>query len=87
MNKIIESLSFKFNKLDSVSIEKGWKEIEEEGSDASPEKVETLLKSTPGFSMIDMINFGEYCRNGFNQYEWEEKEIEEHFINWLEKIS
>jgi hypothetical protein len=75
MNPIIESLSLKFSSLDPEKIEKEWKEIEKAGEEADPEKVEEVLKMTPGFNAIDMINFGEYCRNGFTQYEWEEKEI------------
>jgi hypothetical protein len=86
MSNIIEALSYKFSKLDSDSIEKEWKSIEKEGSEVDPLRVEALLKSTPGFSMVDMINFGEYCRNGFTQYEWEDKSIEDHFVDWLNKI-
>lgn len=86
MSEIIESLSYRFSKLDSDSIEKEWKLVEQEGNGVDPNRVETLLKNTPGFSMLDMINFGEYCRSGFTQYEWEDKQIDEHFINWLNKI-
>jgi hypothetical protein len=86
MSEIIEALSYRFSQLDSDSIEKEWKSIEQEGEGVDPNRVEVLLKSTPGFSMIDMINFGEYCRNGFTQYEWEDKEIADHFVNWLKKI-
>jgi hypothetical protein len=86
MNPIIESLSEKFNAIDPDKIEKEWKEIEKLGEEADPQKVEDVLKMTPGFTAVDMINFGEYCRNGFTQYEWEEKEIYDHLNDWLNKI-
>lgn len=86
MSKIIESLSYKFNNLDSDKIEKEWKDIEKEGEGADPKKVEEVLKMTPGFTVIDMVNFGEYCRSGFTQYEWEEKEILEHLTDWIDKV-
>ena len=58
MNQIIESLSEKFNTLYPDKIEKEWKEIEKSGEGADPQKVEEVLKMTPGFTAIDMINFG-----------------------------
>jgi hypothetical protein len=86
MNQIIESLSEKFNSIDPNKIEKDWKEIEKSGEGADPKRVEDVLKMTPGFTAIDMINFGEYCRSGFDQYQWEEKEIIDHLTDWLNKI-
>ena len=87
MNEIIQSLSEKFNSLDPDKIESEWKEIEKSGDGADPKRVEEVLKMTPGFNAIDMINFGEYCRNGFTQYEWDEKDILEHLSDWIKKIS
>jgi hypothetical protein len=87
MNEIIQSLSEKFNSLDPDKIESEWKEIEKSGEGADPKRVEEVLKMTPGFNAIDMINFGEYCRNGFTQYEWDEKDILEHLSDWIKKIS
>ncbi|NBU97686.1 MAG: hypothetical protein EBS19_05615 [Spirochaetia bacterium] len=84
--KLTAMLAEKFNSMDSESIEKEWKEIEKEGDEVSPEKVENVLKRTPGFSATDLINFGEYCRKGFTDYEWEELTIDEHLSNWLTKI-
>ncbi len=86
MSRSIEILSEKFNNLDSEKIENEWKEIEKEGNGVGPERVEKLLKSIPGFSSVDMINFGEYCRSGFTQYELEEKTIEDHLLDWIEKV-
>jgi hypothetical protein len=79
-------LAEKFNTMDSESIEKEWKDIEAKGEDISPETVEDVLKRTPGFTAVDLINFGEYCRKGFTDYEWDELSPEEHLANWLEKI-
>ena len=87
MNEIIQSLSEKFNSLDPDKIESEWKEIEKSGDGADPKRLEEVLKMTPGFNAIDMINFGEYCRNGFTQYEWDEKNILEHLSDWIKKIS
>ena len=87
MNEIIQSLSEKFNSLDPDKIESEWKEIEKSGDGADPKRVEEVLKMTPGFNAIDMINFGEYCRNGFTQYEWDEKDILEHLSDWIKKIN
>lgn len=84
--KLTAMLAEKFNSMDSESIEKEWKEIEKKGENASPEDVEDILKRTPGFTAMDLLNFGEYCRNGFTDYEWEELTLEEHLSNWLEKI-
>lgn len=87
MEFITKALANKFSNLDSESIEKEWQEIEKEGDDAKEEKVLDILKRTPGFNMIDMINFGEYCRKGFSDVEWDEKTLDEHFVEWLNKIS
>jgi hypothetical protein len=84
--KLTVVLAEKFNTLDSDGIEKEWKDIEAKGDEATQEMVEDILKRTPGFSMIEMVNFGEYCRKGFTDYEWDDATIEEHFINWLQKI-
>ena len=84
--KLTAMLAEKFNSLNSDLIENEWKEIEKEGESVTPEKVEDLLKRTPGFSAIDLINFGEYCRKGFTDYEWEDLTIDDHLSNWLEKI-
>ena len=84
--KLTAMLAEKFNSMDSESIEKEWKDIESQGEDISPERVEDVLKRTPGFTAMDLINFGEYCRKGFTDYEWDELAIEEHLANWLLKI-
>lgn len=84
--KLTAMLAEKFNSMDSESIEKEWKDIESQGEGISPEKVEDVLKRTPGFTAMDLINFGEYCRKGFTDYEWDELAIEEHLANWLLKI-
>jgi len=84
--KLTAMLAEKFNSMDSDAIEKEWKSIESEGENATPERVEDVLKRTPGFTAVDMINFGEYCKKGFTDYEWDELTPEEHFSNWLEKI-
>jgi hypothetical protein len=84
--KLTAMLAEKFNSMDSESIEKEWKDIEKRGDEISPETVEDVLKRTPGFSAVDLINFGEYCRKGFTDYEWDELTAEEHLSNWLEKI-
>ena len=79
-------LAEKFNSMDSESIEKEWKDIEAKGEEVSPEVVEDVLKRTPGFTAVDLINFGEYCRKGFTDYEWDELTVDEHLSNWLLKI-
>ena len=79
-------LAEKFNSMNSESIEIEWKEVEKEGESVNPDKVKALLKKTPGFSAIDLVNFGEYCRKGFTDYEWDELTVEEHLSNWLQKI-
>lgn len=84
--KLTAMLAEKFNSMDSESIEKEWKDIESQGEGISPERVEEVLKRTPGFTAMDLINFGEYCRKGFTDYEWDELTIEEHLANWLLKI-
>ena len=84
--KLTAMLAEKFNSMDSESIEKEWKDIESQGEGISPEKVEDVLKRTPGFTAVDLINFGEYCRKGFTDYEWDELTIDEHLANWLLKI-
>lgn len=84
--KLTAMLAEKFNSMDSDAIEKEWKLIEKEGENATPEKVEDVLKRTPGFTAVDMINFGEYCKKGFTDYEWDELTPAKHFANWLEKI-
>ena len=84
--KLTAMLAEKFNSMDSESIEKEWKDIESQGEDISPQKVEDVLKRTPGFTATDLINFGEYCRKGFTDYEWDELTIDEHLTNWLMKI-
>ncbi len=84
--KLTAMLAEKFNSMDSESIEKEWKDIESQGEDISPQKVEDVLKRTPGFTATDLINFGEYCRKGFTDYEWDELTIDEHLANWLMKI-
>lgn len=84
--KLTAMLAEKFNSMDSDAIEKEWKLIESEGENATPEKVEDVLKRTPGFTAVDMINFGEYCKKGFTDYEWDELTPDQHFANWLEKI-
>ena len=84
--KLTAMLAEKFNSMDSDAIEQEWKLIEKEGENATPEKVEDVLKRTPGFTAVDMINFGEYCKKGFTDYEWDELTPEQHFANWLEKI-
>lgn len=84
--KLTAMLAEKFNSMDSESIEKEWKDIESQGEGISPERVEDVLKRTPGFTAVDMINFGEYCKKGFTDYEWDELTPEQHFVNWLEKI-
>lgn len=84
--KLTAMLAEKFNSMDSESIEKEWKDIESQGEDISPGRVEDVLKRTPGFTAMDLINFGEYCRKGFTDYEWDELAIEEHLANWLLKI-
>jgi hypothetical protein len=84
--KLTAMLAEKFNSMDSESIEKEWKDIEAKGEEASPEVVEDVLKRTPGFTAVDLINFGEYCRKGFTDYEWDELTIDEHLANWLLKI-
>lgn len=84
--KLTAMLAEKFNSLNSDSIETEWKAIEKEGDTVTPEKVEDLLKRTPGFTAVDLINFGEYCRKGFTDYEWDELTIDEHLSNWLSKI-
>lgn len=84
--KLTAMLAEKFNTMDSESIEKEWKDIEAKGEEASPEVVEDVLKRTPGFTAVDLINFGEYCRRGFTDYEWDELSVEEHLSNWLLKI-
>lgn len=84
--KLTAMLAEKFNSMDSDAIEQEWKLIEKEGENATPEKVEDVLKRTPGFTAVDMINFGEYCKKGFSDYEWDELSPIQHFGNWLEKI-
>jgi len=84
--KLTAMLAEKFNTMDSESIEKEWKDIEAKGEDVSPEIVEDVLKRTPGFTAVDLINFGEYCRKGFTDYEWDELTVDEHLANWLLKI-
>lgn len=84
--KLTAMLAEKFNSMDSESIEKEWKDIESQGEGISPERVEDVLKRTPGFTAMDLINFGEYCRKGFTDYEWDELTIDEHLANWLLKI-
>ena len=84
--KLTAMLAEKFNSMDSDAIEQEWKLIEKEGENATPERVEDVLKRTPGFTDVDMINFGEYCKKGFTDYEWDELTPEQHFVNWLEKI-
>jgi hypothetical protein len=84
--KLTAMLAEKFNSMDSESIEKEWKDIESQGEEISPERVEDVLKRTPGFTAVDLINFGEYCRKGFTDYEWDELTIDEHLANWLLKI-
>jgi len=84
--KLTAMLAEKFNSMDSESIEKEWKDIESQGEDISPQKVEDVLKRTPGFTATDLINFGEYCRKGFTDYEWDELTVDEHLANWLMKI-
>jgi|688.fasta_scaffold224440_1 hypothetical protein len=87
MNPIIESLLVKFNALDPEQVENEWKEIEKLGPEVTEEKMEEIVKITPVFTAIEMINFAEYCRSGFNQYEWEEKELYDHLSDWLNKLS
>lgn len=84
--KLTAMLAEKFNSMDSESIEKEWKDIEAKGEEVSPEVVEDVLKRTPGFTAVDLINFGEYCRKGFTDYEWDELTVDEHLTNWLLKI-
>jgi hypothetical protein len=84
--KLTAMLAEKFNSMDSESIEKEWKDIESQGEGISPERVEDVLKRTPGFTAVDLINFGEYCRKGFTDYEWDELTVDEHLTNWLLKI-
>jgi hypothetical protein len=84
--KLTAMLAQKFNSLNSDSIEKEWKEIEKQGESVKPDDVESLLKRTPGFTAIDLLNFGEYCRKGFSDYEWDDLSVDEHLANWLEKI-
>ena len=84
--KLTAMLAEKFNSMDSDAIEQEWKLIEKEGEKATPERVEDVLKRTPGFTAVDMINFGEYCKKGFTDYEWDELTPGQHFANWLEKI-
>ena len=84
--KLTAMLAEKFNSMDSDAIEQEWKLIEKEGEKATPERVEDVLKRTPGFTAVDMINFGEYCKKGFTDYEWDELTPAELFANWLEKI-
>lgn len=84
--KLTAMLAEKFNSMDSESIEKEWKDIEAKGEEVSPEVVEDVLKRTPGFTAVDLINFGEYCRKGFTDYEWDELTVDEHLSNWLLKI-
>ena len=84
--KLTSMLAEKFNSLDSDAIEKEWKDVEKEGDSVKPERVEDLLKRTPGFTAADLVNFGEYCRKGFTDYEWDELTVEEHLSNWMEKI-
>jgi hypothetical protein len=84
--KLTAMLAEKFNTMDSESIEKEWKDIEAKGDEVSPEAVEDVLKRTPGFTAVDLINFGEYCRKGFTDYEWDELSPEDHLSNWLLKI-
>ena len=84
--KLTAMLEEKFNTMDSESIEKEWKDIEAKGDEVSPEAVEDVLKRTPGFTAVDLINFGEYCRKGFTDYEWDELSPEDHLSNWLLKI-
>ncbi len=84
--KLTAMLAEKFNTMDSESIEKEWKDIEAKGDEVSPEAVEDVLKRTPGFTAVDLINFGEYCRKGFTDYEWDELTVDEHLTNWLLKI-
>jgi hypothetical protein len=84
--KLTAMLAEKFNSLNSDSIEKEWKEIEKEGEAVKPVDVENLLKRTPGFTATDLVNFGEYCRKGFTDYEWDDLSVDEHLANWLEKI-
>ena len=84
--KLAGMLANKFNSMDSDAIEQEWKLIEEGGENATTEKVESVLKRTPGFTAIDMIHFGEYCKKGFTDYEWDGLSPEEHFTNWLGKI-
>ena len=84
--KLTAMLAEKFNSLNSDSIEQEWKEIEKEGEAVKPKDVENLLKRTPGFTATDLVNFGEYCRKGFTDYEWDDLSVDEHLANWLEKI-
>ena len=84
--KLTAMLAEKFNTMDSEYIEKEWKDIEAKGDEVSPEAVEDVLKRTPGFTAVDLINFGEYCRKGFTDYEWDELSPEDHLSNWLLKI-
>jgi len=87
MNSITESLLVKFNDLDPEKVEKRWKEIETLGQEVSEEQMEEVVKMTPAFTAIDMINFAEYCRSGFNEYEWAEKELYEHLSDWVNKLA
>jgi uncharacterized protein CbrC (UPF0167 family) len=84
--KLTAMLAEKFNSIDSESIEKEWKDIETKGDEVSSETVGDVLKRTPGFTAMDLTNFGEYCRKGFTDYEWDELTIDEHLANWLIKI-
>jgi len=86
MNKIQKGLVNKLSNIEYNILEKKAKDLDEKINNKDHNGVEDILKEIPGFNMVEMINFGAYCRTEIPQKEWEEKTIEEHLIDWLEKI-
>lgn len=62
-----------------------WSEILKDKENIDPERLEKTLKETPGYNFIEMINFAVYFKE-LNKMEEKEKSIEEHFMEWQNKI-
>lgn len=82
---IAEFLVKKFGSPDYKSNAEEWSEILKDKENLDQERIEKTLKETPGFTFLEVINFAVYY-NELSNIEISNKSIEDHFIEWQNKI-
>lgn len=85
MASITEFLLKKFGSPDYKINADEWSEILKDKENINTERLEKTLKETPGYTFLEVINFAVYFKE-LSKEEEGEKSIEEHFMEWQNKI-